>query len=67
MEKVLHVVNNKAEQPDYSYWKQITDQERIDAIEIRRSQYLQMQKDVQQGVQKVYTIVKRNKINQGAK
>lgn len=59
MEKVLHVVNKKEVQNDHVFWKQKSAQERIDAIEILRLQYIQMQKDVQQGVQKVYTIIKR--------
>ena len=44
-----------------------TIQERIDAIEILRSRYTQMQNNVQHRVQKIYTIVKRNKINQETK
>jgi trans-2-enoyl-CoA reductase len=59
VEKVLHVVNKKEVQNDYVFWKQKSAQERIDAIEILRLQYIQMQKDVQQRVQRVYTIIKR--------
>jgi hypothetical protein len=59
MEKVLNVVNKKEIQTDYVYWQQKTAQDRIDAIEILRLQYLQMQKNVQQGLQRVYRIVKR--------
>ena len=59
MEKVLNVVNKKEIQTDYAYWQQKSVQDRIDAVEILRLQYLQMQEDVQQGLQRVYRIVKR--------
>lgn len=59
MEKVLRVVNKKEVQNDYLFWKQKSAQERIDAIEILRLQYIQMQKDVQPGFQRVYRITKR--------
>lgn len=59
MEKVLHVVNKKEVQNDYLFWKQKSAQERINAIEILRLQYIQMQKDVQPGLQRVYRITKR--------
>ncbi|NWG28435.1 MAG: hypothetical protein HXY48_07855 [Ignavibacteriaceae bacterium] len=59
MEKVLHVVNKKEVQNDYGFWKQKSAQERINALEILRLQYIQMQKDVQPGFQRVYRITKR--------
>ena len=59
MEKVLLVVNKKEVQNDYLFWKQKSAQERINAIEILRLQFIQMQKDVQPGFQRVYRITKR--------
>lgn len=59
MEKVLLVVNKKEVQNDYLFWKQKSVQERINAIEILRLQFIQMQKDVQPGFQRVYRITKR--------
>jgi len=59
VEKVLHVVNKKEVQNDYVFWKQKSAQERINAIEILRLQYIQMQKDVQLRVKRAYKIVKR--------
>lgn len=59
MEKVLNVISRKEVQTDYLFWKQKTAQERIDAIEILRSQFIHLQKDVQPGLQRIYTIVKR--------
>jgi hypothetical protein len=59
MAKKLNVANKNKTQTDYAYWQKKTIQERIDAIELLRSQFIQLQKDVYQGVQRVYTIVKR--------
>jgi hypothetical protein len=59
VEKVLLVVNKKEVQNDYLFWKQKSAQERINAIEILRLQFIQMQKDVQPGFQRVYRITKR--------
>jgi len=59
VEKVLNVINKNDVQNDYAYWQKKTIQERIDAIEILRSQYIQMHNNVQPGLQRVYRIVKR--------
>jgi hypothetical protein len=59
LKKVLNVISRKEVQNDYLFWKQKTAQERIDAVEILRSQFIQLQKDVQPGLQRIYTIVKR--------
>jgi hypothetical protein len=59
LKKVLNIINKKDVQNDYSFWMGKSAQERIDAIEILRSQYFQLHKDVRSGVQRVYTIVKR--------
>lgn len=59
MDKVLNIVNKKDVKNDYTFWEQKSAQERIDAVEILRLQYTQLQKDVQQGLQRVYRIVKR--------
>jgi hypothetical protein len=59
LKKVLNIINKNEVQNDYSFWKQKSAQDRINAIEILRSQYIQMQKDTQQGIQRVFTIVKR--------
>jgi hypothetical protein len=64
MEKVLKIINKNDDGNDFSYWKTKSFQESIDAIEILRSQYLQLLKDDKRGVERVYTIAKRKKTDQ---
>ncbi|MBU2447220.1 MAG: hypothetical protein KJ666_16830 [Bacteroidetes bacterium] len=59
MEKVAKIVSRKESQNDFSFWMSRTPQERISAIEILRQQYLQLKKDAQPRLQRVYTITKR--------
>ena len=59
MEKVLRVVNKNKAGNDFAYWKTKSFQDRINAIEILRLQFIQLQKDVQQRLQRIYTIVNR--------
>ena len=59
MEKVISVVKKSDDGNDFKFWQSKSYQERIDAIEILRSQYFQMKKNVQQGLQRVYTVVKQ--------
>ena len=59
MEKVISVIKKQDAQNDFQYWKSKSYQERIDAIETLRLQYIQMNNDDQQGLQRVYTVVKQ--------
>jgi hypothetical protein len=59
MEKVIIISNRKESQNDLSFWKSKSVQERFDAIEILRLQYLQLNKNVQQGLQRVCTVTQR--------
>lgn len=59
MERVITVVDKYDVKNDFEYWKAKSPQERIDSIEILRLQYIQLQKNVQQRLQRVYTVVKQ--------
>lgn len=59
MEKVISVIKKSDDGNDFKFWQSKSYQERIDAIETLRSQYFQMKKNVQQGLQRVYTVVKQ--------
>jgi len=59
MEKVISVINKFDDRNDFKFWQSKSFQERIDAIETLRLQYFQMKKNVQQGLQRVYTVVKQ--------
>ena len=57
MEKVISVIKKSDERNDFKFWQSKSYQERINAIETLRLQYTQMKKNVQQGLQRVYTVV----------
>jgi hypothetical protein len=59
MERVLTVVDKNDVKNDFEYWKTKSPQERIDSIEILRLQYIQLQKNVQQRLQRVYSVIKQ--------
>jgi len=59
MEKVLTVVDKNDVKNDFEYWKTKSPEERIDSIEILRLQYIKLQENVQQGLQRVYKITKQ--------
>jgi len=59
MEKVLTVVDKNDVKNDFEYWKTKSPKERIDSIEILRLQYIQFQKNVQQRLQRVYSVIKQ--------
>jgi hypothetical protein len=64
MEKILQIKSIKDTDNDLEYWKSRSAQERIDALEMLRSQYLQLQnnpllKDVQQRLQRVLRITQQ--------
>ena len=61
MEKVISVIKKSDDRNDFKFWQSKSYQERIDAIETLRLQYFQMKKNVQQGLQRVYTVVNRRR------
>lgn len=58
MEKVVKIINLKEKQSDFSYWQTKSPQERLEAIEMLRSQFMKFKKDVQPRLQRVCRIIK---------
>lgn len=56
MEKVLNIVSLKDKQSDFAYWSTKSFQERLEAIELLREQYIKYRKDVQPRLQRVCRI-----------
>ena len=64
MEKHLQIRSIKDTTTDLEYWRSCSMQERIDAIEILRNQYIQLQnnrsiRDVQPRLQRVYRVTQQ--------
>lgn len=57
MERVVHIVNQKEESSDLSYWLSKSPQERLIAIEILRQQYVRL-KGIQPRLQRVCVVIK---------
>jgi len=60
MEKVLRIVSFHEQPSAYAYWNSRPVSERIDAIEILRSQYIQFKKDVEPRLQRVCRVIKQS-------
>jgi hypothetical protein len=61
MEKVISITTNKSKNNDYLFWMSKSPSERIEAIEILRQQYYSLNKNVQQGFQRVLTITDKKR------
>jgi len=59
MEKVVKITTNKSHNSDYLYWMSKSPTERLEAIEIIRQQYYSLNKNVQQGFQRILTITNK--------
>ena len=64
MERILKIRSNKEGNSDYQYWLSKPYQERIEAIELLRLQYLQIMGDnksqnVQPRLQRIYSITQQ--------
>jgi hypothetical protein len=64
MERMLKIRSNKNDNSDYQYWLSKSYQERIEAIELLRLQYLQIMGDnkshnVQPRLQRIYSITQQ--------
>lgn len=57
MDKVVHITSLKDKQTDFVFWSTKTFQERLEAIELLRLQYIQLKKDVQPGFQRVCRVI----------
>lgn len=56
MEKVIKKTSIREKQSDLEYWLTKTPQERLDALEFLRQQYINFNKNVQSRLQRVCTI-----------
>lgn len=56
---VVTIVHFSDQKNDAAYWRSLSYQERIDALEQIREEYHQWKADAQPGFQRVYTILKR--------
>jgi hypothetical protein len=56
MEKVIKKTSTREKQSDLEYWLIKTPQERLDALEFLRQQYINFNKNAQPRLQRVCTI-----------
>ncbi len=59
LDKTLKITSLKEKNSDFTYWSTKSFQERIDALELLREQYIKFNKDAKQGFQRVCRIVKQ--------
>jgi hypothetical protein len=57
MEKVIKKTTTKEQQSDLKYWLTKTPQERLDALEFLRQQYINFNKNVQPRLQRVCKVI----------
>ena len=57
MDKSLRIVQLKDKDTDFLYWMSKSEMERLQAIETLRHQYINYQKDVQSGFQRVCRVI----------
>ena len=57
MEKVLRITTLKDTTTDYSFWSNKSEKERLEAIELLRSNYIKYRKDVQPRLQRVCRVI----------
>jgi len=57
MEKVIKKTSTKEQQSDLEYWLKKTPQERLDALEFLRQQYMNFNKNVQPRLQRVCKVI----------
>jgi hypothetical protein len=60
MEKVVNIVRLKDKQTDYFYWQSKSYKDRLEAIEMLRSQYIKFIKDAQPRLQRVCRIINQS-------
>ena len=57
MEKVLNIISNKDKKSDFIFWQGKSFLERLEAVELLRNQYFSLNKNVQQGFQRVCRVI----------
>ena len=57
MNKMLKIVQLKDRNTDFIFWQTQSDLQRLQAVEILRQQYINLKKDVQPRLQRVYRII----------
>ena len=57
MDKVLKISTLKDKHTDFVYWKSRSVIERLNAIELLRTQYIKLRKDVEPRFQKVCRVI----------
>jgi hypothetical protein len=57
MEKVLKIVQLKDKQSDFVYWQTKSIEEKLNAIEFLRQQYIKFDKNVKPGFQRVCRVI----------
>lgn len=60
MEKVVHITHLKDKQSDYNYWQGKSDLDRLIALEMLRSQYINFLNDVKPRLQRVCKVINRS-------
>lgn len=59
MEKVIRKISLKKQPDDYNYWMSKTPQERIEAVEFLREQYLGMKNEILPRLSRVLKVIKQ--------
>lgn len=59
MEKSVKISSLKDHHSDFAYWMTKTPEERLYALEFLRQQYITFNKNVQQGFQRVCTVINK--------
>ena len=59
MEKVVKILHLKDKQSDYVFWQTRSYKDRLEAIELLRSQYIKFDKNVQPRLQRVCRVIKQ--------
>jgi hypothetical protein len=57
MEKVVKIMHLKDKQSDYVFWQTRSYKDRLEAIELLRSQYIKFDKNVQPRLQRVCRVI----------
>lgn len=60
MEKVVRIIGLKDKISDYKYWQSRPISERLEAIEMLRSQFIQFNKNAQPRLQRVCRVIKQS-------
>lgn len=61
MEKVVKIVNLKDKQCDYDFWQTKDFKDRLEAIEMLRSQYIKFNADVQPRLQRICRVINQER------